>query len=217
VHVDGRALSVADNYFFVAHNEQTGRARQSHTGVSIGLAAALLADLIIPDHMRVDNGLIKLGYQAAPPPSSLHHWVWETVLAERTRHPVGTWLRFFARDSIQRVGERLTTAGLVRPIDEATVLGLFRKETVYYPADPAFAAYLPVAIRRRLDNPSTLIPQDLALVGLIAATELYRHLLLWDGDRPSPDVFALLKRLPAPLQELIAHTQATFANVVLGR
>ncbi|MGH3738147.1 MAG: GPP34 family phosphoprotein [Micromonosporaceae bacterium] len=143
--------------------------------------------------------------------------MFETVAAEPKQLHVDTWLRLLARDSAQRVAERLIRQRLVTPPEEHRGLARFRKESPYRPADPSWAAYLPVHLRGRLNDPSRITVAETTLIGLVIATELIHHVVLWDGEKIPRHVSDLLRRLPRPLQELIAHTQATLANVVLAR
>ncbi|MGH3716865.1 MAG: GPP34 family phosphoprotein [Micromonosporaceae bacterium] len=223
---------IADELCLMAHDEHSGRPKVHPDTLGLALAGALLAELVLTPflvhppgalpftkYLTVREGLV--GIVAGPPAApfdALQHWVFETVAAERRPLHVDTWLRLFARDSAQRVVERLIRHGLAVPVGERRALARLRKEPgPCQPADPSWAAFLAVRLRGSLNDPSRITLPEVALTGLIAATELIHNVVLWEGEKVPAHVHDLLRRLPRPLQELIAHTQATLATVVLAR
>lgn len=229
------ADKVADTFCLMAHDERSGRARVHPDTLGLGLAAALLAELVLPPflvqppgalpftkHLTIHNGLVSLvTIPPAAPYDALQHWVLETVAAEPEPLSVDVWLRLLARDADRRVIDRLARHGMTAPPEEPSGLGKLRnkhaRSPLCRPVDPDWAAFLPVQLRGRLHDPSAISLGEVVLVGLVAATELIHHVVLWDGGQLPRHVCDLLRRFPPPLRELISHTEATLANVVLAR
>ncbi len=87
---------LADDLYLMAHHEITGKAHLQPRAAGLGLAGALLAELMLlgnisirPDGVMVTDG--------TPPGDGLARSVLGLVLSEHERHAVQRWLLFLAR------------------------------------------------------------------------------------------------------------------------
>src|SRR5258708_10505383 len=136
----------------MAHHEVTGRLYLHRRAIGVGLAGALLADLVLAGSIRIwPEGVVLAG--RAAPPDEFARTVLELVLSER--HPVPDWLAFLARSAERDVAQRLerqeyvTLAGPRRswradrwvPIDpDCAFAPLFRAQAALDPAKPGTVA-----------------------------------------------------------------------------
>ncbi|MEZ0073930.1 hypothetical protein ABH927_003284 [Planotetraspora sp. GP83] len=174
----------------------------------LGLAAAVLGELMLAGRISVDltAGEVRLAVlHGTPTGDEVTQNALDHVVAEPA-HRFRIWLQFLARTAHADVAARMTAAGLLRPAR--------RLQSRQVPADPNAAAWpigrLNLAIQRR----QPLSAQDGVLLGLVVATGGGR-LVLWDRNpRYLSDSTAAL---PAPLQELIAQTEAAIGDSVISR
>ncbi len=107
---------------------QAAAARRRHR---LGLAAALLGELILTGHLDVRQGRVTVRASAAPE-DALAHTVLDHLIGEPIDHPVRTWLSFLARTAHADVALRLRRAGHVR---EQMSRHRFRRTVRYVPTD----------------------------------------------------------------------------------
>ncbi|RCG25399.1 GPP34 family phosphoprotein [Sphaerisporangium album] len=212
-------LRLADDLFFAMHYDITGRTRLHAPLTGIGLAAALLGELMLADRitMRAAPGGTRL--EPVQEPSSeesegagtsgrdpLARVVLAHIVAEPS-HTVRTWLRFLARTARADVASRMTADGLLRP--HRGLLG-----SRHLPVDTNQAAWpvgrLNIAVRRR----EPLGARDRVLLGLLNATGVAR-LVLW--ERNTTYLAGAVEGLAPRLQELLAQTEAAVGDAVISR
>jgi hypothetical protein len=106
---------VADDLYLMAHDENTGRPLIGPRLLGTGLAAALLAELILADGLVLHNGRVGgvtlnsgmvLACRAEIRDDLARH-VHQVVAAEPQLHPVQVWLEFLACDAARSVAFRL--------------------------------------------------------------------------------------------------------------
>src|SRR6476659_8069755 len=101
------SLWLADEFFLSAHRDYDGRPRLSPSALTLGLAAALLAELAL--HRRIGIAPQKLELSvvnADPPPDAPAHAVLDQLISEPAVADLPSWLRFLGRSSHQWVADR---------------------------------------------------------------------------------------------------------------
>lgn len=204
---------LGDEFFFVAHDDTTGNSRLHAKASGLGLAAALLTELLFVNRITIQSGILTV-IDRHPPDDGLAHMVLDQVLSEPRQRSVHTWLAFFGQTATDAVAQRLLRSGRVRANQ---VRRAFRATTVYTPVDTSTAAWAESRLRHLLTSGRPMTLDDAALVGLISATGL-RDRILWDADAEARRYLThVLDTLPAPLRELNAHTEAAIGDATLSR
>ncbi|MEV8636625.1 GPP34 family phosphoprotein [Streptosporangium sp. NPDC051023] len=209
VGVDLSRTRLANDLFFVMHDNATGRMRLHARLTGLGLAAAILGELMLAGRTTVGlaAGQIRLVVlDAAPPGDALTRTALDHIIAEPS-HRFHTWLQFLARTAIADVAARMTADGLLRPPSRR----LSRRQA---PVDVNIAAWPGGRVNLAIQRHEPLSVQDSVLLGLLAATG-GSQLVLWDQNpRYLSDS---ITALPAPLQELIAQTEAAVGGSIISR
>lgn len=204
--------ALADEFFLIAHDDRSGRARLHPRAVSLGLAAALLGELLLAGRVQVRFGLV--GVVAAPTVADpLAAAVFDQLRDQRGALDAHTWLAYLARGATDAVGQRLVRGGRVSRAQPR--LGRWRPVR-YVPTSLNDAAWPATRLRMLLSRADAMPTADVLLAGLVRACGLLGH-VLWDNP---PGALAYLEqltsRLPPPARELIAQTEAAVGNAVLA-
>ena len=210
---------LADQYFLIAHEDRTGRSRLHPRATGLGLAGALIGELILEGRIGIADGdLIILDRH--PPTDALAHDILDLLIAQSRHRDVRTWLAFLSQDSAARVGERLMRLGAVEPVVRRRMLST---QTLYMPNSAEqrnAAAWAPARLANLLVRGIEMSVSDRLLVGLIAATGLTRH-VLYDFEMHRQAFQTLpnaVESLPSDLRELVEITEASVGSVLtVGR
>jgi hypothetical protein len=210
---------LADQYFLIAHEDRTGRSRLHPRATGLGLAAALLGELVLEGRIGITDGDLVL-LDRHPPADALAHDILALLIAQPQHREVRTWLAFLSQDAAVRVGERLMRLGAVEPVTRRRMLST---ETLYMPNSAQqrnAAAWAPARLANLLVRGVGLSITDRVLVGLVAATGLTRH-VLYDFEMHRNAFHSLpsaVGSLPGDLRELIEYTEASVGSVLtVGR
>ncbi|MEU8385793.1 GPP34 family phosphoprotein [Streptosporangium sp. NPDC048865] len=199
---------MADDLFFVMHDNATGRMRLHARLTGLGLAAAVLGELMLAGRITVGSeaGRVRLVVLDAPPPQdALTRTALEHIVAEPA-HRFRTWLQFLARTAHTDVAARMTAEGLLRPGR--------RPSRRWTPVDVNIAGWPGGRVNLAIQRREPLNVQDRVLLGLLVATGGNR-LVLWEQN---PAYLSdTIAALPGPLQELIAQTEAAVGDAVITR
>jgi hypothetical protein len=201
---------LADDLYLMAHDERTGRLVLSARAAGLGLAGALLADLMLAGCLHVTGGQVAVT-GAGPPDDGLAAAVLGVLASERPARPVADWLVFLARTAPGEVAGRLEQAGYL-----VAVAARPWRAARWRPADPdcAFAPIVRVECALSPARPAEV--QGVALAGLAAACGLGARLALY----LSPCARARLEQAGAQLgpglRELITGTQAAVGAALLA-
>lgn len=204
-------MLLADEFFFVALDDRTGRPRLSPKVFGLGLAGALLGELLLAERITVEGDHVRV-VNRHPPADALTHTILDHLLAERAEHPARSWLVFLARRSAEQVADRLWRAGLIRQEQSRR---LWRSEPIYPPTD-VNTAYSPTArLAHGLSRGRQMTWPDAALCGLAVATGLDDH-LLYTSDRAARDYLRhIIDHLTPALHALVWHLHAAVGDAVL--
>ncbi|WP_328348604.1 GOLPH3/VPS74 family protein [Micromonospora sp. NBC_00421] len=204
-------LLVADEFFLIAHNDNRGKAKLHPSATGLGLAAGLLAELILFGQITVSGGMVAV-IDRRPPADALAHTVLDQLIGESQHQAVRTWLSFLSQSSTTSVGERLARAGVLRRQENRRLL---RTTVSYLPIDLNAAAWPATRLRALVERPEQPLVSDTTLLGLVAAAGLTREVLWSAGPRAHHRLATLVQSLPAPLKELVVHTEAAVGAAVL--
>jgi hypothetical protein len=206
-------MLLADDFFLIAHDDRDGRSRLSPKAVELGLAGALIGELVLEQRVLVEGAQLRV-ISRDPPSDALAHTTLATMLAEPQHREVRTWLAYLGQSAVDSTGQRLVREGLV---ERTHVRRLLRTTVRYLPIDVNLPAGRVVRLRRLLTNAEPLRVADSTLAGLIHATGLTGH-VLWDGDAMSMRrLQALIAMLPHPLRDLVIQVEAAVGDAVLAQ
>ena len=206
---------LADQYFLIAHEDRTGRSRLHPRATGLGLAAALIGELVLDGHLELMDGDLHI-IDRRPPGDALSHDILSLLIAQPQHREVRTWLAYLSQDAAVRVGERLIRVGAVEPVTRRKMLST---QTLYMPNSAEqrnAAAWAPARLANLLVRGIELSVSDRMLAGLIAATGLTRH-VLYDFQLHRQAFLVLpsaVASLPGNLKELIEHTEASVGSVL---
>ena len=203
---------LADEFFRLAHNDSTGRRRLHGRAIELGLAAALLGELMFERKVAGQDGQLHL-LDPGPPADALAHATLDQLLAQPQHRNLRVWLDFLSRDAYESVAHRLWKAGHVRPEARRVLL---RQTVIYVPTDSNAAVWPWARLSTGLIRNEPFSPVDAFLVGLAAVTGLDSDLL--DGA-PAPArryMRHLVASAHPSLRELLWHTQAAVGDAVLA-
>jgi len=206
---------LADQYFLIAHEDRTGRSRLHPRATGLGLAGALIGELLLEGRLELIDGDLHI-IDRRPPGDALAHDILSLLIAQPQHREVRTWLAYLSQDAAMRVGERLIRAGAVEPVTRRKMLST---QTLYMPNNPEqrnAAAWAAARLANLLVRGLEMSVSDRVLAGLVAATGLTRH-VLYDFELHR-QAFLLLPSavgsLPGNLRELIEYTEASVGSVL---
>ncbi|MFG1924384.1 GPP34 family phosphoprotein [Cryptosporangium sp. NPDC048952] len=206
---------LADDLFLVAHDRADHSPSLAPRVLGLGLAGALLAELVVDQRLGVEAGQLWVT-DSAPPPEVLRRQVLAELLADPDEREVRTWLEYLARrepeEASQRVAvaQRLTRLGILAP---QVHRGWVRRSVRYVPVD-ARADWPVVRLRYQATQRTAPPFQDLLLVALVGATGLTRRIFAGHHQSPAEYVEWCTRGLPPPLRALVGEVAAAAARAV---
>ena len=208
-------LPLGDDLYLAAHDNAKGRCMLSPATLGLGLAAALLGELVLWRRLDIrENNLVVIDNRPTADPATSA--VLENLLREGQHRAVRDWIAFLATgvatDLIER---RLARAGAVRRQEKRGLLGT---KVRFVPTEPGLAAWPGTRIRIAATRGELLDSADLVLTGLVLATGLDQHVLVTLESRERDQLFdQMRRRLPAMLQHLVGHAEAAVGDAVMAR
>lgn len=160
---------LADELCLVAHDDVTGRLRLHSRAAALGIAAALLAELMLGGQLTAAPGGTLAAVKGAPAPGDM---LAARILGQVTAEPgplsMRDWLAFLARTAPADVAGRLEQAGYLQPTPARWFWGRDR----WVPADQSRAFAAVVRGRTALDPARPLTVPAAALAALADAAGL---------------------------------------------
>jgi hypothetical protein len=201
---------IADDLYLLAHDDRTGRPSLGPRPLGIGLAGALLAELMLPGNISIGRGGLVAAHRSAPG-DDLGRRVRDEIAAEPDPRPLRDWLLFFARSAAENVACRLERAGSLEHV-RSWMPG---RPARWVPIDTNVAYAPMLRVRSALDPARPLDPRHAALTGLAGACGLGFRIAQSrkPGDRSADETIG---QLPRQLRHLIAQTQAAVDSAVLS-
>ena len=215
-----RTGRLADDFFLMVHDDLSGRPRLSERILGLGLAAALLAELVVLRAIDVEKGAVRRLAERLPDPahpgtSALAEEVFGDIRAERSL-PVRDWLNYLGQGAPEGVARRLEAESLV--YFKPSPLKALRRPGRWLPVAVHTAGWPAIDVKLKIYN-GRVDQHTLMLFGLARATGL-KHPSLWEVEDRLQDPAAwertlrpLSTRNP-PLMELLAHTEAAVGSAV---
>ncbi|WP_052423994.1 GOLPH3/VPS74 family protein [Nonomuraea candida] len=205
---------LADDFFLVSWDTTgTGKPRLHVRGLALGLAGALIGELVL--HQRVIVRGVRLDLVDG---HAVRESVADKVLADLRNSPhhtdVRTWLAYLAQRSVAEVSGRLVNSGLLEPENRK----IFRRSRSRFFATDFGRAMWPVTrLRLALTRCGPLAPQDMALATLVDACDLTDAVLDDPGNRRAARDYltTLLATMPQPLRDLSHQVYAAAGDAVL--
>ncbi|WP_253838319.1 GPP34 family phosphoprotein [Actinokineospora globicatena] len=165
---------LADEFFLAGIDDMTGEQRLEPQALAVGLAAALIGELLLTRHMVIEDGKLRVADVAVP--DALQERVRLWVRKDHSVVLAKDWLLVLVgRDITTLVRHRMLAAGKVV---RTTRKRLLRKPLeLYVPPSLSTAAAAGVRIAGTLNVPRALSTSDLLLAGLLRATGRDREVL----------------------------------------
>lgn len=200
---------LADEFFYAAHDDRTGKPLLYPAALALGLAAALLAELYGAGRITFDDRHVRVT-NPRPPQDQLQTLV-DRLIAEAYTE-TRTWLKFVAASSYDSVAGRMSQLGLVQP----RPAGFLRRGTRYTPTDTSAAFWAWARLSTYLSNFRPLEHIDVPLANLVWATGLSARVLQF---APGATTFLeqQAQRADPALRDLVVDLGAAVDSAVLYR
>lgn len=208
-------LPLADDLFLTAHDTVKGRCLLTPATLGLGLSAALIGELVFWRRLDLIDGKLEL-IDDRPTSDPATNAVLDQLLREGHHRAIRDWISFLATGiASDLVERRLSRAGLVQRQEKR---GLRGTKVTFVPTDTMVAGWPATRIRTYLGRSELLDVPDLVLAGLILATGLDQFVFITLDARGRAQMFdQFRRRLPAMLQDLVAHTEAAVGDAVMAR
>lgn len=213
---DQRSLQwprLADDMFRLAHRDRDGMSLLDPHMAGLGMAAALLGELVLAGHLTIRAGVVVMT-DASAPSDVLAHSVLDQIGHEHQSHPLRTWLAYLGRRAYIDVAGRLEREGHVRAEVSRRVL---TRTVRYVPTDMNAAAWPWARLAREAGRSGQPDDFDTLLGGLAVATNLHRVVLIGDATSFAAALRPSFDRVAAPIRELIANTKAAAGDAVITK
>lgn len=201
---------LADDLYLLAHNDVTGRSYLQPRAAGLGLAGALLAELVLAGKIKIWRDVLVVT-DGSPPGDELACAILALVKSEA--RPARDWLLFLSRSAARQVARRLEGSGYLTRVGSRRPWRDHRWVPV--DSDCAFAAV--VRVRLALDPSRATTVAGMTLAGLAAACGLGPRLASDASPGSLRSLEKSVRRLPPDLSELIARTQAAVDGLVLAQ
>jgi Golgi phosphoprotein 3 (GPP34) len=205
-------VMLADEFFLIAHDEHNGKLRLHRRAAGLGLAGALLAELLLTGHVHAGSGILVVIDQT-PPEDFLSSQVLRQLASEPRHQSIRTWLAFLGQGAVDRVGIRLVRNQHAEARRTRRPWGTTVR---YIPIDSQLAAWPAARLNLRVNRAEPLSVTDATLAGLVAAAGLAKH-VWWDATAvTNHNLAAAVASLPMALREIVAQTEAAVGDSVLA-
>jgi hypothetical protein len=217
-------VRLADQLFLAAHDHDTGhlQTRLHKAGLELGLAGALLCELVLDRRIDVQHGRIVL-VSRAPLQDILAQTVLGDIVTElhvsRQPHTVRVWLVYLSHGSVAQVRNRLCFTGIVQEVPGRRWWGGTANK--YRAADINQALGPEAAVHSLLTHgqASNNAMPALTFAALADACGLLPKLTWWREQKVGVrrHLAQLRDQLPRALRELVDQTEAAVGDAVVGR
>ncbi|HEY5990080.1 MAG TPA: GPP34 family phosphoprotein [Streptosporangiaceae bacterium] len=203
---------LADDLYLMSHHEVSGKPHLHPRAIGLGLAGALLAELVLLGKLCIRPGVVIVA-DPTPPAEELASLVLGLVQNEREQHTAQVWLLYLARTATEDVAQRLAKSGYLARVSARRPWSSER----WAPVDPDCAFTPLVRILPALDSSRPLTADGTALAGLAAACGLSPRMLLYAPPKATRrNLDEVVAQLGPDLRHLIAETQAAVDSALLS-
>ncbi|MGW5557616.1 GOLPH3/VPS74 family protein [Micromonospora sp. NPDC003944] len=205
---------IADDFFRLTHDDTSGRPLLAEHTIALGLAAALLGELLVEQKIWVEGGHLTVTPRPTPPQDATAHMVFQSIAREPEVHDLSTWLAFVSVHAYDQVAERLMQSGELKR--EATRRFLRRDGIQYVPTSSTRAAAPWVMLAHYIRHSMPMDFEALVLASLSDATGLTGVVL----RTANKDELAYLRRqLPQlwrPMRAVVDQVRLSIGAAVLS-
>ena len=202
---------LADDLYLLAHHEITGKPHLQPRAAGLGLAGALLAELMLSGKIYLQPDQIMVA-DRSPPGDGLARSVLGLLVSEPEQHAPRDWLLFLARTAAGDVALRLEQSGYLTRISSRRPWR--GQRWIPVDADCAFAPFL--RAKSALDSSKPVTAQNAAFAGLAAACGLGRQMALYLPPKAHHRLQEAAQQLHPSLRDLITQTQAAVDSALLS-
>jgi hypothetical protein len=206
------AVWLADDLYFIAHDDHTGRPHLHPSALQLGLAAALLGELMLADRIIIHSARIYVRSQQ-PPSDALAHTILDRLVGQHPHSDLRVELPVIAGSAAEAVAHRLERAGLVRYVQTRR---LARTTGRWVPTDPNHAAWRIVRLRQLLSGRDEVTWHDVILTALLSAVGATGRVLRDAEPQARTRLTAIMAQLPGSVADLVAHTESAVGNAVMA-
>ena len=199
---------LADELWLVSHSEHSGRPRITENFIGLGLAGAVLAELLMGGQIVLTEQQHVIATDVRPLADDLvTGWALSEITRTRTTVPVGRWINHLHDQVAPNVAQRLVEARLV----EYVKAGLFGRKQRVVPRDPNAATSPRIRLLHQLHTGDADVPT--AMLGALCVAIGLHAVIARDAGRPSlrEDLVAVARRILPP--DLLAVANSVRAAV----
>lgn len=210
----GSGRLLADELFFVVWDTtNSGKPRLHVQGAGLGLAGALIAELVTLQRVTVHGSSLQVA-DRRPVGEPVADGVLSDMCGLPQHTDVRTWLVYLARRAVDEVAGRMVGAGLVTR-EEPKLLR--RRQCRYFATDFGPAMWPMTRLHMALTRWQPLTPDDMALAALVDACGMTESVVADPAERRGArrHLTTLLAALPPPLTDLARHVNSAVGDAVL--
>ncbi|ODB75080.1 MULTISPECIES: GOLPH3/VPS74 family protein [Micromonospora] len=212
-------LPLRDELYLLAHNDDTGQPHIHRQALALGLAGAVLIDLVLTGRTTLDGS----GHPAREQRIRLHidrpvgDLITDAALTSlrhtRPAPPLRHWLRGFADDLYERTRAGLHAAGILRHTSHRRLGGLIRADT-YLPTHQRWPVIARARLRYLADGREQPDNHTAALAGLVVALNLTDHLYLHDDTTTvAAQLRAIAEQHHRPVRDITTAVDAAVGDL----
>ncbi|MEV6525507.1 GPP34 family phosphoprotein [Longispora sp. NPDC051575] len=202
-------MPLGDDLYLLAHSSE-GKPYIHMPSLSVGLATAVLIDLMLAGRIGVSEGKV-IGYERRPTGLAVADSALGAIFSV-ANHPPNYWLRAVASDSHDRISGALTAAGLLRKV-QTRRLGLV-PVTRIQPVDPELAVRVRARLRYALRGQDEVPVADAALCAVVGILGLESRVFL-DG-LPAGHLAAVSAALHPMLRAILSAAEHEIAQAAMS-
>jgi hypothetical protein len=207
------AALAATDFWMLSHHERTGQLLIPGRVVAIGLAAALLAELVAEDRIGFDQQHMVVPVTAFPPRDAVAHQVLDQLHGE-DRLPVQVWLRHLAQSAYEAVAGRMLRQRLVVRVEDRRLLG--RSRVIYQPVDPNLSGWPAARLHIFVLEQRVFTDADIVLAGLAKVTGLHMRAVEGGGQTAVRYLDEQIAGARPLYRQLFTHTAAVVGSTVMS-
>ncbi len=207
-------FSLADDFYLIGLDGRTNRPRLHAKAMGLGVAAALMAELVLNNYIQIHQNRILVASRHYAPEAREHADMLSAIIAE-PQHQLPVWLSYFAQTSVEIVQERLVAHRFLHVESR----GVLRSKQTYVAEDPMSVEWRSLRIARIISKRDIRTWEDLAIIGLIVATGLTDNVMWNAAAEDRENLLIILRYLndEPSLHALITQVETLIAAAVLSQ